>query len=472
MESLTLIILCALVMAYFAIGTSYLTNINKAAIAMFVCTLGWVIYISYGTDFVTDRYPREYLEFLGGDVHDGTTVKLFIYDSIFLKYVGKAATLVLFLLSTMTIIEILHNNGCFDFISSWIKTRNSQRFLWTITPITFLISANLDTLTTTTMMLVIMRGIVKSRRQRMIIGSAIFIAATAGGCFTVIGDPTGLLFWGTGAVTASDFSLYLALPAIVAFVIPTFLLSRALPHTLDVETYTMPYRGDDTNLNVWQRCVMLFLGIGGLWFIPTFHSITKLAPFLGAMCVLAVLWIVNEMFNRKLLSADQMIFRKVARSNEYGSIQLMLFVMAIVLGMGVIQETGVFALVSEWCDYNIHNVWVMGVVTGALSSVIDPFIMAVTNHSMYPLLEVEGLSKWVDVVYMSNFVENGAYWKITSYATAMGSCLFCFASMSGLALMKMEGMSILWYFRNVSWKMLLGLILGYVVLWGEYALMS
>ncbi len=468
MESITLIILFALVAAYFAIGTSHLTNINKAAIAMFVCTLGWMLYISYGTDFVMSRHPREYFEFLGGGVHSGSSVKQFIYDSVFLKYVGKAASIVLFLMSTMAIVEILNSNGCFDFITSWIKTRSSRRLLWTITTVTFIISANLDTLTTMTMMLVIMRSIVQSRRQRMIIGSAIFIAATAGGCFTVIGDTTGLVLWGAGAVTASDFSLYLVMPVIVAFAVPTYLLGRSLPDTLDVDRYVMPYRGDDTNLKLWQRCVMLLFGIGGLWFIPTFMSITKLAPFLGAMCVLAVLWIVNEIFNRRLLAADQMVYRKVPRATQYGGNQMLLFVMAVVLGMGVIQEAGVFVFMSDWLDYNVHNVWAMGAITGALSSVVDPFVMAMTNVSMYPVLDTAGLSHWLDAAYMGNFTQNGAYWKITSFATAMGSCLFCFASISGLALMKMEGMRIGWYFKNVTVKVLIGWLLGYAVLWGEY----
>ncbi len=467
MESITIIILFALLASYLAIGTSHITNVNRAAVAMIVCALGWVIYVSYGTDFVMERYRIEYLNFLGGEEHAASTVKSFIYDSVFLNYVGSAASLVLFFISTVAIVEILNNNGCFDFLTSWIRTRSSRRLLWTITMVTFVISANLDTLTTTTMMLLIMRSIVRNKKQRMIIGSAIFIAATAGGCFTVIGDPTGVLLWGSGAVTASNFSLYLLLPAFIAYAVPTFLLGRKLPESLELESFMMPYRGDDTNLNLWQRCVMLLLGIGGLWFIPTFHSITKLAPFLGAMCVLAVLWTVNEVFNRKLLKADQMVYKKVPRVNQYGSIHFMLFVMAVVLGMGVIQESGVFAIVSDWFDYNIHNVWITGVMSGALSSLVDPFVMAVTNASMYPVLDPVGLSEWADASYMENFVCDGVFWKITSFATAMGSCVFCFASMSGLTLMRTEGVRIGWYLKNVSLWAVLGWALGYVALWGE-----
>ena len=311
---MTLLIVLIFIVGYILLATTHLTKVNKAAIAMFMGTVGWVLYICYGTDFVMSQHPREYYDFLAGEAPDSATVKYFIYDDIFLKYVGKAAGIVMFLLATMTIIEILNNNGCFDFITEWIRTRNSRRLLWTITIATFIISANLDNLTTTTTMLVIMHGIVQNRRQRMLIGSAIVLAANAGGCMTVIGDPAGVMLWEEGAVTATNFSAWLALPAIVAWALPTWLIGRSLPARLDVEWPATPYRGDDTNLNRLQRLSMLFVGIGGLWFIPTFHNITKLSPFLGALCVLSVLWVVNEIYNRKLMNTEQMALRRFPRS--------------------------------------------------------------------------------------------------------------------------------------------------------------
>ena len=262
----------------------------------------------------------------------------------------------MFLLATMSIVELLNNNGCFDFITEWIRTRNSKRLLWTITLATFILSANLDNLTTTTMMLVIMRHILQNSRQRMYVGSAIVLAANCGGCFTVIGDPIGLILWGNGAVTASHFSAYLVIPALLAWIVPTILINRELPDRLDSAWRPSPYRGDDTRLNRWQRVVMLIVGIGGLWFIPTFHNITKLAPFLGALCVLSVLWVVNEVFNRKLFAADQMTQRRIPVSLQYGALQQMLFIMGIMLGMGVVTETGVWDDVANWFDTYIHDI--------------------------------------------------------------------------------------------------------------------
>ena len=464
---MTLIIVLLLILGYILIATAHLTNVNKAAIAMFMGTVGWVFYICYGTDFVMSQHPHEYIDFLAGEEANSKSVKFFIYDNIFLKYVGKAAAIVMFLLATMSIIEILNNNGCFDFISAWIRTRNSKRLLWTITVATFLISANLDNLTTTMMMLVIMRSIVQNRRQRMLIGSAIVLASNAGGCFTVIGDPAGVILWGGEAVTASNFSAYLFLPAMVAWVLPTVLIQMSLPARLDVEWPAMPYRGDDTNLNSWQRVTMLFVGIGGLWFIPTFHNITKLSPFLGALCVLSVLWVVNEAFNRKLINSDKMVQRRSPQSVQYGSIQLILFVMGIMLALGVVSETGFFATISEWFDYNVHNIWIMGILAGLVSGVVDTFTVAMTSLSMYSVVDASQLGIWADSDYMSNFVQNGAFWKLIVYSTSIGGCLLCFASSSGVVLMKMERIRIGWYFKSITPKVAVGWLLGMAVLWAE-----
>lgn len=469
---MTLIIVAISVVCYLLIATSHLTNVNKAAVAMFMATVGWVLYICFGTDFVMSQHPHEYSDYLGSMAATSETVKHYIYNNVFLKYVGKAAGIVLFLLATMTIVEILNNNGCFDFVSVWIRTRNSKRLLWTITAATFIISANLDNLTTTTMMLVIMRGIVQSRRQRMIIGCAIVLAACAGGCFTVIGDPAEVVLWGEGAVTASNFSAYLALPALTAWIVPTLMMSRQLPEHLDVEWPAMPYRGDDTNLNRWQRIVMLIVGIGGLWFIPTFHNITKLSPFLGALCVLSVLWIVNEIFNRKLINADQTILHRFPRVLQYGSIQQMLFVMGILLSMGVLAEIGFFGDVAAWLNGNVHNVWLFGIASGVFSSLIDSFTVAMTNLSLYPVVDSAQLSQWADSDYMANFAQNGAFWKITAFTTAMGGCLLGFANMSGLALIKTEKIHIGWYLKNCTPKILVGWIAGLGILWLENYIMN
>ena len=445
---MTLIIVAIWIAGLVMIATGNMTKINRAASAIFTGTVGWVLYICYGSDFVMSQHPSEYIDFLGGASPTSIAVKEYIAQNVFLKYVGKGAELVIFLLATMTIVEILNNNGCFDFFKEMLKTRKSKKLLWVMTFLTFIVSANLDNLTVTTMMLVLMHELIPSRRQRMIYGSAIVIAANCGGALTVIGDPIGLLLWNNGSVSATSFSLSLAMPCLLAYLIPTWWLSRLLPEHIDSQWTSMPYRGDDTNLKIWQRLVMLIVGIGGLWFIPSFHAITRLSPFLGALCVLSVLWIVNEIMNRKLMNVDQMIQRRTPRVLQYGILQLMLYVMGVVLAIGVVTETGFVAWLSSQCHLYINNVWVMGTIAAFFSSLLDTFATGVSF-----------------IALDSSLPENDMYYKFIAYSCAMGGNVLMLGSVSGLALMKMEHIHVGWFFKNVGWVVIVAWALGMLSLW-------
>lgn len=460
---MAIIIITLLLLGYLLIATERLTNINKAAVAMFIGTLGWVLYICYGNDFVMSQHPNDYFDFLDGDSPTGIAAKQYIAQNVFLKYVGKASEIVLFLLATMSIVEILQNNGCFDFISQLMRTRSSRRLLWSFAMVTFLISANLDNLTTTVMMLTIMHKIVTQRRLRMVYGSVIVLSANCGGALTVIGDPVGLVLWSTGAVTATNFSMSLAMPCLAAWLIPTCWLGRTLPDRVEIEWITMPYRGDDTNLNAWQRLLMLFVGIGGLWFIPTFHNMTQLSPFLGALCVLSVLWIVNEVVNRKLMNNEEMIQRRIPRVLQYGVIQLMLFVMGMMLAVGAARESGALNWLEETLGRTASDLWIVAAFTTLVSTAVNSFATALSMFSLADLVHVGPLADSSAACW--DFVQNAPYWKVVAYASAVGGNLLAIGSSSGLALLKMERIHVGWYFRNVGVKALVGGLVGFALLW-------
>ncbi len=457
---MTLIIVAIVLLSYLLISTEHLTNINKAAVAMFAGTVGWVLYICYGTDFVMREHQGDYVDFLNGAVATSTQVKLYIAQNIFLKYVGRAAEIVLFLIATMTIVEILHNNGCFDFLMPMVRTRKSRRLLWSMSALTFLISANLDNLTTTTLMLVVMHSLIENRRDRFIHGGAIVIAANTGGALTVIGDPTGLVLWNMNAVTATNFSMWLLIPCLIAWALPVYLLGRMLPERVDIAWKPMPYRGRETNLNVWQRIMMLFVGIGGLWFIPTFHNITKLSPFLGALCVLSILWVVNEVFNHKLLKVEKMIERRIPQQLQYDVLQMILFVLGIMLAVGVVEETGAIRWLARQCDTYVHSIWVMAGLAGLCSTVLDNFATAMSFFSLHTAGDVVTGGG----IYTEGFITNGWYWKAVAYCSAVAGNVLAIGSMSGIALLKLERMPMAWFFRNVGLKALAGWVVGLLVM--------
>ena len=475
---MTLVIASILLLCYVVIATEYLTRINKAAVAIFAGTLCWVLYICYGSNFVMHEHQTDFIDFLGGAVPTSVAVKEYIATNVFLKYVGQAAEIVLFLLATMTIVEILDNNGCFDFIGQLLRTRRSKKMLWTLAIVTFLLSANLDNLTTTVMMLVMMRRVITSRRQRMLYGAVIVVSATCGGLLTVIGDPIGLVLWNMGAVTATNYSMSLLVPCLLAWSLTVWLIGRSLPERADCEWMGMPYRGDDTRLRPWQRLLMLFVGIGGLWFIPSFHNITKLSPFLGALCVLSVLWVVDEIVNRKLMNADQMSRRRMPQMLKYGVIQMILYVMGIMLTIGAFRETGALGVVSAWWDSHVmawcmehqwNDVWLSGSLAALMSAFVDSFATAMSFISIEQVettqlaqLSANDVLGWT---HRMQFVENGLYWKAIAFCSALGGNLLGIGSICALALIRMERIHIMWYVRNVGWKVLLGLVAGVAALY-------
>lgn len=445
---MTLVIVTILILCYVLIATERITNVNKAAVAIFAGTVGWVFYICYGNDFVMSQHAADYTDFLNGAVATSTAVKEYISRNIFLRYVGRASEIVLFLLCTMTIVEVLANNGCFDFITQTLKTRSSKRMLWTVSVITLVLSANLDNLTTTIMMLFILRKVVSNRSQRLIFGSAILLSANFGGAMTVIGDPTGLLLWNDGHVSATAYSMQLILPCLVSWAIPVWWLGRELPERVQTEWITMPYRGDDTRLSETQRLIMLIVGIGGLWFIPTFHNITKLSPFLGALCVLSLLWIVNEIMNHRLLNSDILIKHTFPRMLQYSAVQMILYVMGIMLAVGVVKETGAFDWLWSQMAGVRDNVWFIGLVSGLISVVLDNFATAMSMITLNP-----------------DSALNADYWMMVAFAVTVGGNILCTGSMAGLMLMKTEKVRGGWYLRHVGVKALCGGLVGLLVMY-------
>ncbi|MDO5447260.1 MAG: SLC13 family permease [Prevotellaceae bacterium] len=458
---MSIIIIAIMVLGYLLIATANYTNVNKAAVAMFMAVVGWIVYICYGYDFVLDNHPRDFLIYLMGDAPTSEGVKMFVAQNIFIKYVGKAAEVILFLIATMTIVEILSDNGCFDFLQEILRTRNARKMLWMVVGITLILSANIDNVTVTTMMLVMIHKLLASRRDRLTFGCAIVLASNCGGCLTVIGDPFGLALWNEGAVTASNYTVSMLVPVLLACAIPTYLLSRKLPDRLDLQWVLPPYRGDDTNLGRRQREIMGVVALLGLWLIPTFHNITKLSPFLGALCVLALLWVVNEIYNRKLNNSDQMIRQSRPRAIQYSSLQTILYIIGIMLALGAVEETGFLKQIGAWCWTNVHNVFILGTVAGIISTVLDTFTTAMTCMTMFDIAPQGALGD------ATCFVQNGPYWKIIAFCTAIGGSMISVGSLSGIVLMKMEQINIRWFLHHFSFKVFIGWLCGMGFLFAE-----
>ena len=293
-----------------------------------------------------------------------------------------------------------------------------------------------------------------------LIGMAFSLGLISGPAIGALSAHWGIAAPPTVAAILSSMSDAMFLPSIVALVIPTYLVSRELPEQVRINTPRIRYRGDDTTLTRWQRILMLFVGIGGLWFIPTFHHLTKLPPFVGALCVLALFGVVNELCNRKLIKSDQPVFRPMPRFMQSESIQTILFFIGVSMAISALQETGALETAAVWCDRYIHNIYISSLILGTISAFLDNVALVLTSISMYDVLEDVDAVAGMDPEYLRSFALNGQYWQLVAYSGGIGGCLLSIGSTAGYALMKGENVSIWWYLRHISGKVLVGWLAG------------
>lgn len=427
-------IVSLVLVGYLLIIYEHITYINKATIAMFTGVVCWILLACEG----------------------GLSV-----SKVFSGYSVEMCAIVLYLLATINIASVLNANGCFDFMVDIIRRQESKWVLWSLTGFTWLLSTNLDNLTTTVIMLMIMHKVVENPKWRMWLGACIIIAANCGGAVTVIGDITSLTVWSKGLVTPSNFFMTLLVPSLISTVIPVALVSRALPERLELVRPTIRYRGDSQLHSKWVRTIMLVVGLGGLWFIPTFHAITDLPAFLGALCVLGVLWVLHELFNHKRIKSEQPVEMDNTRRFEFATLQSVMYFVGIFMAVSALIEVGVMHNISSWCDEWIHNIYFMSLAMGAISTFLDNIALVLTGINIYPLItDISEMSASLSPTYAESFLQNGQYWHLIIFSGSIAGCLLPIGNVSGYMLMKSEDVDISWYAKHVLPKVLVGWLAG------------
>jgi len=454
---MTLIIVAVLFVGFVLMSTEQMHHINRATVAMVCGVIAWVIYLLNGESFVLLMHGDEYKEFLDGGTSTADSLKYFVAENVITKYIAEACSVILFLIATNTIVEVLHNNGVFDSLIDWLRMRNSRVFLWVVSLLTFTISANVDNLTTVVLMMSIISQVVRNHHQRVIYACTIMVAACLGGCFTAIGDITSVMLWVRGAITPSAYAAGLFLPAFASLCVFNFLIGMKLRGRVEIYSALSRYDGDDSYLAAWQKVLLLIVGIAGLWFIPSFHYITKLPPFLGSLSVLALIWAVEGLCNLERDGNVIMVQRHYFRNTEFIGMRIILYFIGISLGVGAFAECGALDYVGNWLEENIDNVYIYGVAVGALSSVMDnvPLMMAGMN-----LFQVDTVADSA-----SEFVQNGIYWQLLSFCCACGGSLLFVGSLAGQAVLEVENIRFKWYIRHYLWRALVAWLVGLGVFW-------
>lgn len=455
MTILTIFIAVILVIGYALMATEHHNRISRAAVAMICGVMAWVLYLLWGGTYFEQMHPEEFGKIMDGE-STASSVKEFIANNVVNGYIFKACEVILFLIATNTIVEVLNNNGVFDPIAQWIRTRNSKKFLWVLTGLTFLISANIDNLTTTVLMLTIMNQIVRSHTQKVVYACTIMMAANLGGAMTVIGDMTTLMLWVSGVVTPSNFFLGLVLPIVSALVVFNLSTSALLHGNVEIHSYIDHYRGDDSTLAPWAKILLLALGIIGIWAIPTFHYVTSLPPFIGALCVLALVWVTEGLLNMERNGMDIVIRRNYVRDSEFISMKTILYFLGVSLGVGALNETGAIEFLSGLIDEHAGNEYIFASALGLLSSVADNVPLMMIGMNAFELVTDNPVSA---------FALDGSYWQLLSLSSAMGGSLLMIGSLTGQQAMASESVRMMWYIRHFSWRVLIAWATAIGVFW-------
>ncbi|MCF0191983.1 MAG: sodium:proton antiporter NhaD [Prevotella sp.] len=453
MSTLSILIVIVFIIGYIFIAIEHVTKVNKAAIALLMFVATWTIFMLGG--------PLQYFPELLNQPHE---LLVHHVTKVIEEHLGETATTLFFLMGAMTIVELVDQNGGFNFVRDLLKTKSKRGLLWRIACMTFILSAILDNLTTSIVMIMILRKLVADKEDRLIYASLVIIAANSGGAFSPIGDVTTIMLWNKGVITAAGVITELLLPSIISMAIPAFLLSLRLKGELVIpkDKVSSQIEGD---LSENQRKMIFYLGVGGLIFVPIFKTITHLPPFIGILLVLGILWTVTEIFYARL-------HRTHAHSNTSTGTQkritsmlsridmsTILFFLGILMAVGCLQTIGALTMLGEGLNTafagfgDTADYFITGVI-GVLSSIVDNVPLVAGCMGMYP----------VDP-NTANLAVDGIFWQLLAYCAGVGGSMLIIGSAAGVVVMGLEKISFGWYMKNITWIAFVGYLAGIVCYW-------
>ena len=439
-----MIILFAL--GYMCIALEHKIKIDKSATALAMFGVIWSVYA-----------------LASGDADTGSKL---------LEHLGSTCETLVFLIGAMTIVDLIDRHGGFSIITERITTRNKITLLWTLAFITFFMSAVLDNMTTTIIMIMMLRKIVPTVRDRWIFAGVIIMAANTGGAWSPIGDVTTIMLWMRGNVSAGSLILYLLVPCLVAMVIPVAMAMRQLRQGAlmlpPVETTTPLPSGVGKRFSRGVLC----LGVVGLLFVPVFKSLTGLPPYVGMMLSLGVVWIVTEwIYGHHKVSMREDAKHRVSQIVKNIDMPTILFFLGILMSVAGLQTAGILSHTAHLLDSNIHEVFTITSIIGVLSSVIDNVPLVAACIGMYPVADVTAIAASADPAYAQLFAPDGLFWLLLSYCAGVGGSILIIGSAAGVVAMGLEKIDFTWYLKNISLMAFLGYAAGIAVIFMESVLL-
>ncbi len=431
-------IVATFIIGYACIALEHPLKVNKTATALLLGVILWTLYAFAHVQFA-------------GLIPEGST-----WTNELTHHLGSTAEIVFFLLGAMTIVTLVDEYQGFRIITDLITTRDKKKLLWTLSIITFFLSAILDNMTTAIVMCALLRKLIADQKERWLFAGMIILAANAGGAWSPIGDVTTIMLWIGGQVTTVNIMVKTLLASLACLVVPCAILGA----TLKGEVVSPDDSAEGVVIDQkWQRLIF-FVGIAALVFVPVFKTITHLPPYLGMLFGLSVLWVLTEIISRKH-SKDNVALPTASKTLEHIDTPSILFFLGILMAVACLETCGALAILASglnntFIDMHVGSepvgFFLIDLIIGVLSSIIDNVPLVAASMGMYP---IHGAEVMFDV--------NHPFWEFLAYCAGTGGSLLIIGSAAGVAVMGMEKIDFIWYLKKITPLALAGYIAGAIV---------
>jgi len=408
-------IITVFIVGYLAIAFEHPLKVNKAASALLTGVICWSIYA-----------------LLGGD-------KEVVSESL-AHHLGNISGILFFLMGAMVIVELIDAHDGFEVITQRIQTTNKKKLVWIVGIITFFLSAVLDNLTTTIVMVSLLRKIIPSHKDRLMFAGLTVISANAGGAWSPIGDVTTTMLWIGNQITTANIIIKTIIPSLICFFVPALVISLQMKGNLE----RAEEKKDKLLSTPGERKKVFIIGIACLLFVPIFKTITHLPPYMGIVFGLGLMWVLTEMVHsgkdeheKGLLSVNHAL-RKIDTPS-------ILFFLGILLAVSALQSTGILTSVASSLDRSIGNISIITIIIGFLSAIVDNVPLVAAAQGMYSL---------------DQYPTDHFFWEFLAYCSGTGGSILIIGSAAGVAAMGMEKIQFGWYLKKIAWLAIIGYLAG------------
>lgn len=405
------------IIGYALIAFEHPLKINKSATALITGVLCWTIYILNASDkgIVNHELSESF---------------------------GDVAQILFFLLGAMTIVELIDSHNGFSIITEKITKTKKSSLLWLICFITFFLSAALDNLTTTIVIVSLLRKLIKDPKERLMFAGMVVIAANAGGAWSPIGDVTTTMLWIGNQVTSVNIMLKLFVPSLICLLVPLIILSLKMKGNLERPLVLRENIKEVVSLK--QQKIVFYTGVGCLIMAPIFKTFTHLPPFMGILLGVGVLWVLTEIMHKKKPHEMRMPFTVTHALNRIDTTSI-LFFLGILICISALESVGILPAIAQWMDKTIHNDSIIAITIGLLSSIVDNVPLVAAAQGMYSMVQ---------------YPTDHFFWEFLAFTAGTGGSILIIGSAAGVAAMGIEKIDFIWYLKNISWLAIIGFFAG------------